>query len=197
MNRKLKSFMLFVILGVSSLIVSSCDWFGGGKTSSSTTSSETSSESSSEVISSDSTSSDSTSSVDSSSVVIEVFTVTFDTDGGDLVDPQEVNKGEKATEPTTPTKDGYYFVEWQLNGQKFDFNTPITEDITLKAIWDNYKITIFLDKVTLRNYTMTLSGTQRMVMGDVDLIFDYHQLMKVDAVDEVIYLYQESSNPLC
>lgn len=196
MNRKLKSFMLFVILGVSSLIVSSCDWFGGGKTSSSTTSSETSSESSSEVISSDSTSSDSTSSVDSSSVVIEVFTVTFDTDGGDLVDPQEVNKGEKATEPTTPTKDGYYFVEWQLNGQKFDFNTPITEDITLKAIWDNYKITIFLDKVTLRNYTMTLSGTQRMVMGDVDLIFDYHQLMKVDAVDEVIYLYQESSNPL-
>ena len=73
-------------------------------------------------------------------------TVTFDMGGyGEQVAAQTVEDGKKATEPATPTADGWTFMEWQLNTYdpttglsdfvKFDFNTPITEDITLGAYW--------------------------------------------------------------
>ena len=35
------------------------------------------------------------------------------------------------------SKEGYNFIEWQLNGETFDINTPITESITLTAVWQN------------------------------------------------------------
>lgn len=61
------------------------------------------------------------------------YTVTFNTDGGSSVPSQTVT--DKVTKPASPSKSGYKFVEWQLNGKTFDFNTTITEDIQLKAIW--------------------------------------------------------------
>lgn len=36
-----------------------------------------------------------------------------------------------------PYRENYKFVEWQLNGQKFDVDTPITGPITLVAIWED------------------------------------------------------------
>ena len=48
-----------------------------------------------------------------------------------------VNEGDKVTRPTNPTRNGYMFVEWQLDGQKYDFNTPVTKDIKLVAVWEN------------------------------------------------------------
>lgn len=65
------------------------------------------------------------------------FKVIFNSDGGSAVKTQEVTT--KATKPTNPTKSGYKFVEWQLNGKTFDFNTTITQDIELKAIWEKEK----------------------------------------------------------
>src|SRR5690554_2470573 len=63
------------------------------------------------------------------------FTVTFDTDGGTAIEAVEVTEDEKVSRPTDPTKDGFDFNEWQLDGERFDFDTPITTDITLKATW--------------------------------------------------------------
>lgn len=65
---------------------------------------------------------------------LELFTVSFDTDGGNPVSSQKIREGEKAI-MVTPSKDGSEFVEWQLNGTKYDFSTPITSSITLKAVW--------------------------------------------------------------
>lgn len=66
---------------------------------------------------------------------IQSYNVTFNTDGGNTITKQVVLKGEKIKEPTTPTKKGYIFVEWQVDGKKFDYNTIITKDLELKAIW--------------------------------------------------------------
>ncbi|MDO5714845.1 MAG: InlB B-repeat-containing protein, partial [Tissierellia bacterium] len=45
------------------------------------------------------------------------YTVTFNADGGTPVpDTQTVTEGEKATEPTAPTKTGYSFKHWALEG---------------------------------------------------------------------------------
>ena len=63
-------------------------------------------------------------------------TVTFDSNGGSAVAPQDVLDGETATEPDpAPTKDGYTFHEWQLSGVAYNFSTPVTADITLVADW--------------------------------------------------------------
>ena len=75
-------------------------------------------------------------------------TVTFNSNGGSSVASQTVNEGGKATKPTNPTKNGYEFVEWQLDGKAYDFNSTVTKNITLTAVWkENTKTYTF--KVTL------------------------------------------------
>ena len=68
--------------------------------------------------------------------VENTFTVTFDSDGGSEVEAQEVEENATAEKPADPTKEGFTFKGWQLDGKDFDFSTPITEDITLKAVWE-------------------------------------------------------------
>jgi uncharacterized repeat protein (TIGR02543 family) len=64
------------------------------------------------------------------------YTVTFNSDGGTLIDSQKVIKGEKATEPTIPIKEGYTFVGWFMGEEKWSFiGYSVTEDITLVAKW--------------------------------------------------------------
>lgn len=64
-----------------------------------------------------------------------IYTVTFDTDGGSVISKQEVENGNKISRPADPTKNGYEFVEWLLDNKKFDLNSLVTKDITLKAKW--------------------------------------------------------------
>ena len=69
----------------------------------------------------------------------EIFTVAFDTKGGTpSINPQKVKKGQKADEPADPYLFGYEFGGWYTEKEctnKFNFNTPITENITLYAKW--------------------------------------------------------------
>jgi len=66
---------------------------------------------------------------------LESFTVTFNTDGGSSINSQTVEDGKTLNVPNSPTKKGYTFVGWYYNGEEFDFNTAITKNITLKAVW--------------------------------------------------------------
>lgn len=68
------------------------------------------------------------------------FTVKFDSDGGTAVDAVTVNEGEKVAKPTDPTKEGFYFSGWHNGDAEFDFETPITADIILKATWSSEEI---------------------------------------------------------
>ena len=64
-------------------------------------------------------------------------TVTFDSDGGSEVEAQTVEDGQTATEPVDPTKEGFVFSGWLLDGEEYDFSTPVTADITLTAFWES------------------------------------------------------------
>lgn len=67
----------------------------------------------------------------------ETVTVTFDTDNkAEAPAAQVLKSGKKATQPDDPVTEGYTFKEWQKDDQTFDFSTPVTEDITLKAVWE-------------------------------------------------------------
>lgn len=70
--------------------------------------------------------------------VKETFTVTFNVDGGSAVAAQTIEKGKLALEPEDPVKEGFSFVRWYVtdSGVAFDFTTPITEDITINALWE-------------------------------------------------------------
>jgi uncharacterized repeat protein (TIGR02543 family) len=70
--------------------------------------------------------------------------VTFVSNGGSTVASQLIADGGTAVRPTDPTKSSdetynYSFAGWfandQLSGQEYDFNTPVTDDLTLYAKW--------------------------------------------------------------
>ena len=71
----------------------------------------------------------------------ETFTVFFDTDGGSKINSKVVGSGSTVSKPVNPVKKGYIFKEWQLDGNTYNFASPITSSITLKAIYavDNRK----------------------------------------------------------
>lgn len=68
--------------------------------------------------------------------VAEMYTVTFDSNGGSEVEQQTVRAGETVVRPANPTKDGFTFRGWYTaDGMLYDFTAPVTEDFTLFARW--------------------------------------------------------------
>ena len=69
-----------------------------------------------------------------------MYAVTFDSQGGSAVDAQQVAYGGYATQPATPTRDGYTFVGWTTDAAgttPYGFGMPVTGGITLYAKWDD------------------------------------------------------------
>lgn len=71
------------------------------------------------------------------------YTITFDTQGGSVVDSQTVAHGEKAVRPADPERNGSTFGGWYTDGDctdgnEYDFATPVTENITLYAKWSGH-----------------------------------------------------------
>ena len=77
------------------------------------------------------------------------YTVSFDSDGGSVVEKKVIVKGEKVSKPVNPTKDGYTFVRWNYENEEYDFNLAVNKDLLLKAIWEKdaikYTITFKID----------------------------------------------------
>jgi pilin isopeptide linkage protein/uncharacterized repeat protein (TIGR02543 family) len=69
---------------------------------------------------------------------INQYTVKFESNGGTAVANQTVNYNEKVVKPADPTKSGYVFKGWFKDSdltEEYDFNTPVTGDLTLYAKW--------------------------------------------------------------
>jgi len=63
------------------------------------------------------------------------YRVSFDGVDGSVVEIQKVGKNRFIKKPKDPVKEGYTFEGWYLDGELFDFNTPITKNIELIAKW--------------------------------------------------------------
>ena len=67
------------------------------------------------------------------------YTVTFNTNGGTVINPQTITAGGHVTKPTDPTKDGYTFDGWYKDAEfttPYDFaNETINADTTIYAKW--------------------------------------------------------------
>lgn len=87
---------------------------------------------------------------------IEEYTVTFDSNGGSSVLSQKIEKDNVVAKPSNPTRNGFDFVGWLLDGTQYDFLTKITKDITLVAKWkkqgetEKFKVTFIVDGKTYK-----------------------------------------------
>lgn len=62
-------------------------------------------------------------------------TVTFKTNGGSEIKNMVVKSGSKVKEAPIPVKEGYIFEGWYLDGEEYNFDDGVEEDITLVAKW--------------------------------------------------------------
>ena len=66
---------------------------------------------------------------------MQVYRISFNSDGGSQVDSQLVVKDGKATQPAAPQKDGYTFSGWVKGQTAWEFDDPVMGDLTLTAKW--------------------------------------------------------------
>ena len=73
--------------------------------------------------------------------VIGAYTVTFQSKGGSEVASQ-IRANTPADQPADPTKEGYTFIGWYNGESEWNFETPVTADLTLTAKWQVNQYTI-------------------------------------------------------
>ena len=85
----------------------------------------------------------------------KTFTVTFNSQGGDAVEAVTVEDGDVVAEPADPSRvEGdqiYSFVGWYTDAaatQEYDFETPVTGDLTLYAGWTQNVVLRFNTKTS-------------------------------------------------
>ena len=66
----------------------------------------------------------------------KAFTIYYNSTGGSKLPSVEVSEGRSVEPPVEPTREGYRFLGWFLGEKKYDFSTPVTADIVLKARWE-------------------------------------------------------------
>ncbi len=79
----------------------------------------------------------------------DVYTVTFDTQGGSPVEAQQVSRDQFVTRPEDPVREGYTFVGWvttSTGSTEYEFETAkVQKDITIYAKWTPIKYTVTFD----------------------------------------------------
>ena len=68
------------------------------------------------------------------------YYVTFDYNNGSSSNMVMVEKNKFVSKPTDPVKEGFTFLYWSLNDEEFNFNTPITNHITLIATYKSNEV---------------------------------------------------------
>ena len=71
------------------------------------------------------------------------YTVSFDTDGGEEIEPVQVEYNSEYKLPT-PKKEGYYFVGWTLNGEFIGKSYLIKNDVTFTAVWKDLHLNCYV-----------------------------------------------------
>ena len=121
------------------------------------------------------------------------FNVTFDANGGEFegLTKVRVGLGSPAAVPAVPTRAGCTFKGWYLDGEEFDFSTPITGDITLVAQWyagtiritENGSLAAAMVAVTrnsVRTFSVTPIPADASIMGNVTWSVNNTNLTTVD-----------------
>ena len=136
------------------------------------------------------------------------YTVSFDTAGGSTIfgsyNVSNVPRGSTVAQPkradgsvAVPTRVGYTFDHWSYNGSEFVFSdtatddspaTPVTEDITLTAVWTANKYTLRLnpsDPELPYDGGLTIAGVEGAFAEPIDKEIEFDKAAKDFSLDTV------------
>ena len=109
-----------------------------------------------------------------SSGVGKFFVVTFNSNGGSAVTSQTVQKGEYASQPAAPIKDGFIFDGWYLDVEltvPYSFTSSgVTEDVTLYAKWrkESTKVPEPNLKIDMSNFSYSNEADWYVIADEVN-----------------------------
>lgn len=89
-----------------------------------------------------------------------IYTITFDSKGGDKVESIKVEKNNVIGNLPTPTKKGYTFIGWYFGTEMVDNNTIVTRDMTLVAKWEEVEENSTTKKTTTKKNTTKKKTTK-------------------------------------
>ena len=104
-------------------------------------------------------------------IVVDTYTVKFETNGGNRIEDQSVTRGETANKPSDPVRDGYRFTGWYTDSdltKGYVFSTSVTKDLTLYAGWEPVQDTEEPDDEW--NNPFTDVKTSDWFYGDVEFV---------------------------
>ena len=141
---------------------------------------------------------------------INKYKVSFYNEGVKYIEDENINYKEKAVKPSdNPEKEGYTFKYWSTkeNGEEYNFNAEIIEDITLYAV---YEINTY--KVVFKNYDGSVIQEETLDYGSTPVYkkekptrekteeYTYEfkswdkEITKVTSNQEYIATYKETKN---
>ena len=101
--------------------------------------------------------------------------VTFDGGSDRSIFTRKINSGEAVAEPANPVMTGKSFKYWTLNGEtEFQFDTPITADTVLTAVYEDIPPTttadLFVEAVNRGDSEIILAGDITLTdLGDITI----------------------------
>lgn len=122
------------------------------------------------------------------------YIISFETGTSDGILNKYVDRNNKVDVPIEPSKDGYIFVEWQYEGEKFDFNTEIRKNITLTAKWvkEEYVIVNFItNTVEQINERKILKGS---IINDLPIVSKENHEFIGWYINDKLYTNEEINN---
>ncbi len=110
------------------------------------------------------------------SVDIIYYKVTFNTDGGSLIEQEKIEEGKTAQKPADPSKKGdgslYQFQNWYDEaGAVYNFDAAVNSDITLKAKWKENLDFSYYEKLKIldENYVQFGAWPQKIKETNVEI----------------------------
>lgn len=92
------------------------------------------------------------------------FVVTFEPGNGEASFTEDVTEGDPVGAPAVPTREGYEFTGWTLEGEAYDFATAVTGNITLTGTWEEVAAAVYV--VTFEPGNGEASFTEDVTEGD-------------------------------
>jgi len=114
---------------------------------------------------------------------VPVFTVTFDTRGGNYIAPVKVAGNENLKFPKNPTKEGYTFIQWvDENDEIIKDGVMVPRDMTIYAEWKETYICPAGFKKNGKKCIKTMDSVANYSCQDGEL---YGSVCLLDAVDYI------------
>jgi len=121
------------------------------------------------------------------------YKVTYEFNNGEKNITHKIEKDDYLEEMDDPIKEGYIFLYWDYEGEKYNFNNPVTKDMVLKAIWEKE---IVIEEVTSKPVAI-VKPVQNTIIALKDILINSEEVNLIENETyslEVKYLPSNATN---